>query len=173
MLVLVVEDGAAVRRMLTDYCSVNGHEAVATGSIEEVRALPGDYIPEAAIIDVLLPDGSGLSLIEPLLEGNSDMRIVITTGYPFAGGATYAMQLGACDYLAKPLSTMELDRALAGRQRTLEDLGPAPTSLARAEWEYINEVFVSCGGNVSEAARRLGIYRQSLQRKLRRGPPKE
>jgi len=44
-------------------------------------------------------------------------------------------------------------------------------SLERIQWEYIHAVLGSCDGNVSEAARQLGIYRQSLQRMLRRHPP--
>jgi len=46
-------------------------------------------------------------------------------------------------------------------------------SLARAEWEHINRVLSDCGGNISEAARRLGIHRRSLQRKLQKYPPKQ
>ena len=45
-------------------------------------------------------------------------------------------------------------------------------SLARAEWEHINRVLADCGGNISEAARRLGIHRRSLQRKLGKRPVK-
>jgi len=45
-------------------------------------------------------------------------------------------------------------------------------SLARAEWEHINRVLSDAGGNISEAARRLGIHRRSLQRKLQKYPPK-
>jgi ActR/RegA family two-component response regulator len=44
-------------------------------------------------------------------------------------------------------------------------------SLERVQWEYIHAVLNSCAGNVSEAARQLGIHRQSLQRMLRRHPP--
>ena len=44
-------------------------------------------------------------------------------------------------------------------------------SLERIQWEYIQAVLGSCNGNISEAARQLGIYRQSLQRMLRRHPP--
>jgi two-component system response regulator RegA len=47
---------------------------------------------------------------------------------------------------------------------------PAP-SLARAEWEHINRVLSDCGGNISDAARRLGIHPRSLQLKLRKYPP--
>jgi two-component system response regulator RegA len=44
-------------------------------------------------------------------------------------------------------------------------------SLARAEWEHIQRVLTECGGNISEAARRLGIHRRSLQRKLQKLAP--
>jgi two-component system response regulator RegA len=46
-------------------------------------------------------------------------------------------------------------------------------SLARAEWEHINRVLSDCGGNISEAARRLGMHRRSLQLKLKKYPPRE
>jgi two-component system response regulator RegA len=49
--------------------------------------------------------------------------------------------------------------------------GAATDSLARAEWRHIQRVLRAVGGNVSAAARRLGIHRQSLQRKLRKRPP--
>ncbi len=43
-------------------------------------------------------------------------------------------------------------------------------SLARAEWEHINRVLTDCGGNISQAARLLGLHRRSLQRKLSKYP---
>jgi two-component system response regulator RegA len=49
--------------------------------------------------------------------------------------------------------------------------GEALPTLERMQWEYIHAVLDSCQGNVSEAARRLRMHRQSLQRMLRRHPP--
>ena len=60
-----------------------------------------------------------------------------------------------------------------GEQAPLEAVSQeyeAP-SLARAEWEHINRVLSDVGGNISEAARRLGMHRRSLQRKLQKFPP--
>ena len=51
------------------------------------------------------------------------------------------------------------------------DTEPETPSLARAEWEHIHRVLADCGGNISEAARRLGIHRRSLQRKLQKRAP--
>ena len=47
-----------------------------------------------------------------------------------------------------------------------------PPSLAKHEREYVEYVLAATGGNISEAARRLGLHRQSLQRKLRKYPPR-
>jgi phosphoenolpyruvate-protein kinase (PTS system EI component) len=60
--------------------------------------------------------------------------------------------------------------ALAGTN-TAKEKGIDTPSLARAEWEHIQRVLSDCGGNISEAARRLGIHRRSLQRKLQKYPP--
>jgi two-component system response regulator RegA len=51
-----------------------------------------------------------------------------------------------------------------------DELIPVPT-LAQAEWEHIHRILADCSNNISEAARRLGIHRRSLQRKLRKRAP--
>ena len=74
---------------------------------------------------------------------------------------------------SRPTSTTSSPRSRAtGRRRSSRSAAThvAP-SLARAEWEHINRVLADCGGNISEAARRLGIHRRSLQRKLQKYPP--
>ncbi|MFP3984383.1 MAG: response regulator transcription factor, partial [Desulfurivibrionaceae bacterium] len=45
-------------------------------------------------------------------------------------------------------------------------------SLARTEWEHINRVLADCGGNISKTAKKLGIHRRTLQRKLYKYPPR-
>ena len=81
------------------------------------------------------------------------------------------MRLGAVHYLTKPA---DADQIIGALQRGSTDSAPPtsePLSLARAEWEHINRVLSDAGGNISEAARRLGIHRRSLQRKLQKYPP--
>ena len=96
---------------------------------------------------------------------------MVLTGYGSIATAVEAMKLGATHYLAKPADADEILAAL-GRSGDAAGRPPTPTparpSLARAEWEHIHRVLADCGGNVSEAARRLGIHRRSLQRKLSR-----
>ena len=71
----------------------------------------------------------------------------------------------------------DADDILAGFERGRADVDQPPEtshdvpSLARAEWEHIHRVLADCQGNISDAARRLGIHRRSLQRKLRKRAP--
>jgi len=75
---------------------------------------------------------------------------------------------GAVDFVQKPIGGLQLLQAL--ERAVMRSRGPSPT-LARAEFEHITRVLQECNGNISEAARRLGIHRRSLQRKLQKAPP--
>jgi len=88
------------------------------------------------------------------------------------------MRLGAVSFVTKPVDAEEILAAFARRrvepQPVADALEPdwrAP-SVARAEWEHISRVVAECGGNISEAARRMGMHRRSLQRKLHKRPPR-
>ena len=126
-----------------------------------------------------MPSGSGLALIEPLHALAPGARIVVLTGYGSIASAVEALRLGAHDYLAKPVDADDIIGALGGegaraaRRRRARRAAPAPTpTLARAEWEHIQRVLADCGNNISEAARRLGITRRTLQLKLKKYPPR-
>jgi len=99
--------------------------------------------------------------------------VVVLTGYGSIATALDAVRLGAAHYLTKPA---DVDDILAGFARggsaepDLSTAEPGTPSLARVEWEHINRVLVDSGGNISEAARRLGLHRRSLQRKLTKYP---
>lgn len=127
-----------------------------------------------AVVDLRMPGENGLELLKHLHALYPQMRVVILTGYGSISNAVDALRLGAVNYVAKPAGT---DDILAAFERaespplTAVDTHEVP-SLARAEWEHINRILSDCSGNISEAARRLGIHRRSLQRKLQKYPPK-
>lgn len=116
-------------------------------------------------------DSSGLRLITPLLAANPDLRSVVLTGYASIATAVDAITLGAHHYLTKPADVDEILRSFGDEG---EAAGPVveaqPTSLGRAEWEYIQQTLLACDGNVSAAAKRLGLHRWTLQRKLQKRP---
>ena len=116
-----------------------------------------------------MPGKSGLELVKALLEMDPHTKIVVLTGYGSIATAIGAVRLGATHYLSKPADADDIVAAFArGDAPPLAptDVDYQAPSLARAEWEHINRVLSDCGGNISEAARRLGIHRRSLQRKL-------
>ena len=102
------------------------------------------------------------------------VRTVVLTGYGSIATAIDAVRLGATYYLSKPADADDIVAAFVrGEAPPLEppaDHEYRAPSLARAEWEHINRVLSDAGGNISEAARRLGIHRRSLQRKLQKYP---
>lgn len=168
---LVVEDDDALRERLVRAFTERGFLAQGAASAAEAERL-SDEAPEYAVVDLRIGEESGLGVIRMLLGKDPATRIVMLTGYGSIATAVEAMRLGAVHYLTKPA---DADQILAALQRGTDDAGAVPPSeplsLARAEWEHINRVLVSAGGNVSEAARRLGLHRRSLQRKLAKYPP--
>ena len=123
-----------------------------------------------------MPGRSGLDLVRELHAVDPATKIVVLTGYGSIATAIEAMRLGATYYLSKPADVDDVLAALARSAAPPLESSPADyvaPSLARAEWEHINRVLADCGGNISAAARRLGIHRRSLQRKLQKYPPAE
>jgi two-component system, response regulator RegA len=132
--------------------------------------------PEAATVDLRMPGGaaSGLDLIRDLLALAPRIQIVVLTGYGNIATAVEAVRRGAIDYLTKPLDTDQIlaafDPAAARATDAATELTP---TLARVEWEHIQRILTDCNGNISKAARKLGLHRRSLQRKLSKLPPEE
>jgi two-component system, response regulator RegA len=167
---LVVEDDDFLRERLVRALCDRGFLAQGAASLSEARRLSEDA-PEYAVVDLRVGDESGLDVLKALLAKDPATRVVMLTGYGSIATAVEAMRLGAVHYLTKPADADQIASAL---QRGTGDAAPAagePLSLARAEWEHINHVLVSVSGNISEAARRLGLHRRSLQRKLAKYPP--
>lgn len=100
--------------------------------------------------------------------------IVVMTDYPSLQMAVTAVKHGADDCVAKPLSAEEIVGYMAPLSRVAtaaRPLAPELPTLARVEWEYISRILARCRGNLSAAARVLGIRRSTLQRKLKKLPP--
>jgi two-component system response regulator RegA len=109
--------------------------------------------------------------VKGLLEKQPSMQVVVLTGYGSIATAVEAVRLGALDYLTKPCHA---DRVLGAFEPKEPGEARAATfetpSLARLEREHIERVLTECGGNVSKAARVLGVHRRTLQYKLAKYP---
>jgi two-component system, response regulator RegA len=163
--VLVVDDDPLVRGALVREFRHHGWEAESAASIDEALRLVQTYMPDLAVVDLRLDRDSGFDVLRRLRDTQPEVRVVILTAYGTIPLAVQALRLGAVDFLTKPISA-------EGILAKLREQAPeVPRSLARVEYEYIRRTLDACDGNVSEAARFLGIHRRSLQRKLRKRPP--
>lgn len=174
--VLVVDDDDVFRERLARALRSRGLEVRTAGDHATAMALARDDSPELAVVDLRMPGPSGLELVRDLLAHDSATRVVVLTGYGSIATAVDAMRLGAVHYLSKPADADEILKAFGRTSQDVDTSLPADfnaPSLARAEWEHINRVLSDCGGNISEAARRLSMHRRSLQRKLSKYPPKQ
>jgi two-component system response regulator RegA len=168
---LIVEDNSRFADTLATELRDRGYEVENLDSLAAVRQSDTSQF-RYAIIDLRLRQDSGLDVIREIRSQSKDTRIVVLTGYGSIATAVQATKLGASHYLTKPVDVDEIERALL--KGDSEDDVPIPDefqSLYRHEREYIEFVLSECGGNISQAARRLGLHRQSLQRKLRKYTP--
>lgn len=174
--ILIVDDDEVFRERLARAFRDRGFETCTAGDVEEAIRVARVESPELAVVDLRMPGGSGLDLVRELRAMDEATSIVVLTGYGSIATAIEATRIGATYYLPKPADVDDILTAFArGETRAasgFESTAPLAPSLARAEWEHINRVLADCDGNVSEAARRLGLHRRSLQRKLQKYPPR-
>ncbi|CAO3380955.1 response regulator transcription factor [Azospirillum argentinense] len=164
---VLVEDDAAFAKVLRRSFERRGYQVYWCDTVEGLRALL-DTVPFAyAVVDLKLGSGSGLECVRELHASDPETRIVVLTGFASIATAVEAIKLGACHYLAKPSNTDDIEAAF---ERTEGDpsiaLGARATSLKTLEWERIHETLAETGFNISETARRLGMHRRTLARKL-------
>jgi two-component system, response regulator RegA len=174
--VLIVDDDPLYAGQLQRSLQRRGFDGTVVHDSASALVAAQARIPDAALLDLKLAEESGLNLIEPLRALSQDMVIVLLTGYASVATAVEAIKRGADDYLPKPASIRAIVRALHGEASDDESVGDAPatmTPLNRLEWEHIQQALAATGGNISAAARLLGMHRRSLQRKLGKRPVPE
>lgn len=172
---LLVDDDDVLRERMARALRRRGLRVDTAPGVVAATALAKAAPPDLALVDLRMPDGHGLDLLRTLLALRADTRVVLLTGYGSIATAVDAVRAGAWHYLPKPADAGEVVAAFLrdpGEPLTETDDTPATPTLARAEWEHIHRVLGECEGNVSEAARRLGLHRRTLQRKLQTLPPR-
>jgi len=173
--VLVVDDDDAFRKRLCRALQEHGWDARPAGTAQEALECAARTSPDLVLLDLKMPGAGGLTLIEQIKDLDSTISVIILTGYGSIATATQALKLGADHYLSKPIDAEQIIAAYD------ELTAPAPErnapmsvpTLARVEWEHIQRILSDCSGNISQAAKLLGIHRRSLQRKLAKYPPRQ
>jgi two-component system, response regulator RegA len=168
---LVVDDDPVLCEVLARALSRRGFSVRVAHSVESALHAVEEEPPEYAVIDLKLPDQSGLKLISALKAADENTRIVMLTGHASIPTAIEAIKLGAIYYLPKPANADEVVAAF-NRENANDDVPVDGTTLSveRVEWEHINRVLRDHDGNISATARALSMHRRTLQRKLRKPP---
>ena len=167
--VLVVDDDpfvlASFRRRIG-----NSYTALTAGDGVTARSLARQRPPDLAIVDLCLGRESGIDLLRMLKTDYPAAIMVLISGWASIDNAVAAVRSGADHVIAKPVTFSEI-------MARVEGAGPDPNAvetptLEKAEWEHISRVLTDCSGNLSLAARRLGMYRSTLRRRLRKYAPR-
>lgn len=163
-----MDDDAPFRERLAVSLVRRGWEVRTAGDCDQAFETARQFLPSRILVDLRIGQESGLDLLPRLREILPEARIVVLTGYGSIATALEAVRSGASDYLTKPADADQIEAALEGRKAGAETSIP---TLERVEWEHLQRVLGDCQGNISQAARVLGIDRRSLQRKLAKFPP--
>ena len=164
---LLVDDDAVFCEVMGRALRRRGFEVAMAHDAESALGIAEADPPEYALVDLKMPGESGLTLVRQLHAIEPATRIVVLTGYASIATAVEAIKLGARHYLAKPANTDEIEAAFEKTQGDTEvQLTERTTSIKTLEWERIHETLAETGFNISETARRLGMHRRTLARKL-------
>lgn len=168
---LLVDDDEILSETLARALVQRGFDVRTARSVAEASRLAHEIPPEFAVVDLKLPDGSGLKLVATFIGLDPHTRIVVLTGYGSIATAVEAIKLGATYYLTKPVNADDIvaafDRAAGNAEVATAH---KPMSVDRMEWEHIDRVLQLHRGNISATARALSMHRRTLQRKLAKRP---
>lgn len=171
---LIVDDNELLRNRLAEAITERGYQTRTARNYDEALQAVRDQAPELAVIDLKMPGLSGLDLLRTLRELSPETKAVVCTGFGSIANAVEAIHAGAVNYVTKPADADEILAAFRKADETEREAAEVdyqPVTLAEAEWEYIQQVLADCNGNISKAARLLGIERRTLQRKLKKMRP--
>lgn len=164
---LLIDDDTAFLEILQRALKRQGINAIGVESHAEALNALSSQSFSRCVLDLNLAGESGLQLLPELLHRQSNLDVLVLTGYGSIATAVEAMRRGALNYLCKPVTVNQLISGFDAPACT-PDLRPEPPSVEEMEWEHIQRVLNEHKGNVSATARALHMHRRTLQRKLQK-----
>jgi len=110
--VLVVDDEPDIRDILERLLSLSGFEIAVAGNGADAIKLCKSFLPHIVLLDVMMPDSSGIETLQKIREFDKEVKIIMVSGMHDLTVAKEAISLGAIDYLTKPFDLKELDSFL-------------------------------------------------------------
>jgi len=167
---LIIDDDELFCQILSRSLEKKNFDVLYATSAEQGLKTAETFRPEYCLLDLKLANETGLRLIEPLKTLLPEAKVVVLTGYASIVTAVEAIKLGADNYICKPASVMAILSAFQENAEMNEVNDNQALSVDRVEWEHIQRVLTEHQGNISAAARALGMHRRTLQRKLQKRP---
>ena len=170
---LVVDDDPTHCAVLARAFQARGFDVHCAHAGASAMELIDEFAPEYAVVDLRLPDMSGLKVLQRLKSSDPQTNVVMLTGYGSIATAVEAVKLGATYYVTKPSTADQIMQAF-NRQGANVDVETHEQTLSvdRLEWEHIHSVLTRHDGNISATARALNMHRRTLQRKLYKHAPR-
>lgn len=173
---VVVDDDDIFRNRLCRALEVRGWKVAGAPDGAAALRLANASKLDLAVVDLRLPEMNGLDIVRELRNLDESTCIIVLTGYGSIATALTATKLGASYYISKPADADDIlsvyEKITTGELEVEESSSKEVPSLARVEWEHIQRILSDCQGNISQAAKLLGLHRRSLQRKLSKHPPR-
>ena len=164
---LLVDDDDVMCAALARALARRGYQVLIAHDGASALAAVREHRPGHAVLDLRLPDRSGLQVLAQARASHPAIRVVMLTGHGSICTAVEAMKLGAVHYLTKPADADDIVAAFHCNRADPEvPVAAKPMTPGRVEWEHINRVLLQYRGNISATARALSLHRRTLQRKL-------
>lgn len=170
---LLLDDDESFCDVLSRALSRYDYQVFVAHTIADAVALSKKNTMQFAVIDLRIGQESGLEAVKTIININPEIKIIVLTGYASIATAVEAIKLGAVHYLTKPAEVTDIIEGFGKERGNSElELSENPMSVKRLEWEHLQKVLNEHNGNISAAARALGMHRRTLQRKLQKKPVK-
>lgn len=124
---LIVDDDPEIRKLLARYLEEQGFRVMLAGSRREMENILGNHQIDLAVLDVMLPDDSGLNICRDLRAARSRIPIILLTALKEDVDRIVGLEIGADDYLGKPFNPRELAARIRAVLRRQTDTSPTST----------------------------------------------
>ncbi len=168
--VLLIDDERVLLQVMGRRLQQAGFAVQTAADEAALEQITGPF--EHVVLDLKFGDVNGLQLIADIQQRWQPKNLIILTGYASLATSVAAIKAGATNYFAKPIPSQVLIDCLRGDEISAPpEPSQQPLSPAQLEWELIQQILQQQQGNISAAARALGMHRRTLQRKLAKHSP--
>lgn len=169
--VLLVDDYELFLKQWAREFAREGVETINATNKQDALDQVARAAPDVAIVDLFLsPPDTGIEVIRAIKELDPSVFCLLASAHLSVAYTVLGIRAGADDVFLKPFGAKQVIQRI--ESPAPPDLDPATLTLDQVEWEHISRVLMDHDGNITAAAEALGVFRQSLQRKIQKHAPR-